>query len=241
MTQVGRRRQSSRPITSNDAIRSSRSVASAMQDSLPLDLKGAKPQAIMDIWYPGSQGGAATANLLFGEVSPGGKLPYTWVRNIGQIPTIYSHLTTHQPKSFGERYWNEPSAPTYPFGYGLSYSSFAFSNLRVGKASVAPGEGVPVSVEVRNTGTVKADEVAQLYIHQRYGTAARPVRELKGFERVTLAPGETRTVRFTLTPKDLTYWASSTKSYVQDETTFDLYAGGDSTAALTTTFEVRKP
>ncbi|SEN48174.1 beta-glucosidase [Sphingomonas gellani] len=212
-----------------------------MQDSLPLDLKGAKPQAIMDIWYPGSQGGAATANLLFGEVSPGGKLPYTWVRNIGQIPTIYSHLTTHQPKSFGERYWNEPSAPTYPFGYGLSYSSFAFSNLRVGKASVAPGEGVPVSVEVRNTGTVKADEVAQLYIHQRYGTAARPVRELKGFERVTLAPGETRTVRFTLTPKDLTYWASSTKSYVQDETTFDLYAGGDSTAALTTTFEVRKP
>ncbi len=215
-------------------------VVLLLMTARPLDLKGAKPQAIMDIWYPGSQGGAATANLLFGQVSPGGKLPYTWVRDIGQIPTTYAHLTTHQPKTFGQRYWNEPSAPTYPFGYGLSYSTFAFSNLQVGKAEVAPGEAVPVSVEVKNTGSVKADEVAQLYIHQRYGTAARPMRELKHFERLTLAPGETRTLRFTLTPQDLTYWASSTRSFVQDETTFDVYAGGDSTASLTGTFEVHR-
>ncbi|WP_395337562.1 beta-glucosidase BglX [Novosphingobium sp. BL-8H] len=225
----------------NAVVATGKPVVVLLMSARPLDLKGSKPQALMDIWYPGSQGGAAVANLLFGEVSPGGKLPYNWPRNIGQIPLPYAHLTSFQPKTAEERYWNEPNSPLYPFGYGLSYSTFAFSNLKVGKAVVAPGEGVPVTVDLKNTGTRKADDVAQLYIHQQHGTAARPVRELKGFQRVTLAPGETRTVSFMLKPEDLTYWASSTRSFVQDETTFDVYVGDDSTASLTGTFDVRKP
>ncbi|HEY4084109.1 MAG TPA: beta-glucosidase BglX [Burkholderiaceae bacterium] len=220
-------------------IATGKPVVLLLMSARPLDLKGSKPSALMDIWYPGSQGGAAVANLLFGEVSPGGKLPFNWPRNIGQIPLPYAHLRTHQPKTFEERYWNEPNSPLYPFGFGLSYSTFGFSNLKISKARAAIGESVPVSVDVRNTGKHKADEVVQLYIHQQHGTAARPVRELKGFERVTLAPGETRTVHFTLKPEDLSYWAASTRSIVQDATTFDVYAGGSSSATLAGTFEVR--
>ncbi|QSR19044.1 beta-glucosidase BglX [Novosphingobium sp. KA1] len=219
-------------------IATGKPVVVLLMSARPLDLKGARPAALMDIWYPGTRGGTAVANLLFGKVSPGGKLPYNWPRDIGQLPLPYAHLTTHQPKTVEERYWNEPNTPLYPFGYGLSYSTFAFSNLRLDKTRVARGEAVPVSVEVRNTGSRKADEVAQLYIHQRYGTAARPVRELKGFERVTLEPGQTRTVHFTLRPEDLSYWAASTRAFVQDASTFDVYVGDSSAAALSASFEV---
>jgi len=214
-------------------------VVVLLMSARPLELKGRQPQALMDIWYPGSQGGTAVANLLFGDVSPGGKLPYNWPRDVGQVPLPYAHLTGFQPKTAEQRYWNEPNSPLYPFGFGLSYSTFAFSNLRIGKAVVAPGESVPISVDLKNTGNRNADEVAQLYIHQRYGTAARPVRELKGFQRVTLAPGETRTIQFVLKPEDLAYWASSTRSFTQDESKFDVFVGDDSTASLTNTFEVR--
>jgi beta-glucosidase len=152
----------------------------------------------------------------------------------------YAHLTSHQPKTGEQRYWNEPNDPLYPFGFGLGYSTFEFSNLEVGKSSIAPGESVSVSVDVRNAGSRVADEVAQLYIHQRYGSAARPVRELKGFQRVTLQPGETRTIQFTLTPAELSYWTAATRAWIQDETTFDVYAGNSSRAELAATFEVSK-
>ena len=221
-------------------IATGKPVVVLLMAARPLDLKGAKPGALMVIWYPGTQGGAAVANLLFGEVSPGGKLPYTWPRNIGQIPLRYAHLGSHQPKTAEQRYWNEPNSPLYPFGFGISYSTFEFSNLKVESPTVAAGESVPVSVDVRNTGSRAADEVAQLYIHQRYGSSARPVRELKGFQRVTLKPGETRTIRFTLTPADLSYWTAAKHAWVQDETTFDVYVGNSSQASLTTTFEVSK-
>jgi beta-glucosidase len=215
-------------------------VVVLVMSARPLDLKDSKPAALMAIWYPGTQGGTAVANLLFGDASPGGKLPYTWPRNIGQIPMIYSHLSTHQPKTAEQRYWNDVGSPLYPFGFGISYSTFEFSNLKVERQKVAPGESVPVSVDVRNTGSRTADEVAQIYIHQRYGSSARPVRELKGFQRVTLKPGETRSIRFTLTPAELRYWASANRAWVQDEAMFDVYVGNSSQAALTTTFEVLK-
>ncbi len=220
-------------------IATGKPVVLLLMSARPLDLKGSQPTAVLGIWYPGTQGGAAVANVLFGEVSPGGKLPFNWPRNIGQIPLPYAHLRTHQPATYEERYWNEPNSPLYPFGFGLSYSSFGFSNLKIGAQRVAIGEAVSVSVDVSNTGSREADEVAQLYIHQRHGTAARPVRELKGFERVTLAAGETRTVHFTLPAEELRYWAASTRSFVQDATVFDMYVGGSSTAGLTATFEVR--
>ena len=221
-------------------IATGKPVVVLLMSARPLDLKNSKPGALMVIWYPGTRGGAAVANLLFGEVSPGGKLPYTWPRNIGQIPLPYAHLGSHQPKTTEQRYWNEPNSPLYPFGFGIGYSTFEFSNLKVDRQTLALGESVPVSVEVRNTGSRVADEVAQLYIHQRFGSSARPVRELKGFQRVTLKPGETRTVQFTLTPAELSYWTATKRASVQDETTFDVYVGNSSQAALTTTLEVSK-
>jgi beta-glucosidase len=221
-------------------IATGKPVVVLLMSARPLDLKNSTPGALMVVWYPGTQGGTAVANLLFGDASPGGKLPYTWPRGIGQIPMIYSHLTTHQPATSDQRYWNEPGTPLYPFGFGLSYSTFEFSNLKVERQSFAPGEPVPVTVDVRNTGSRVADEVAQVYIHQRYGSSARPVRELKGFQRVTLKPGETRSIHFTLTSADLSYWTSAKHAWVQDETTFDVYVGNSSLAGLTTTFEVKR-
>ncbi|MCB1330309.1 MAG: beta-glucosidase BglX [Maritimibacter sp.] len=205
----------------------------------PVDLKGADPAAKMVIWYPGTRGGEAVANLLFGEAVPGGKLPFAWPRNIGQVPLPYARLRSHKPDWAEERYWNEANGPLYPFGYGLSYTSFSYGGLNLSAERIAPEEALEVSVEVTNTGLVAGDEVVQLYIHQRYGTAARPVRELKGFERITLAPGETRVVRFTLGPDDLSYWSAAKRDWVQDETRFDLWVGGDSTAPLSAGFEVR--
>ena len=165
----------------------------------------------------------------------------TWPRSAGQIPIYYARNSTQEPetkKNFTSRYWDIPTSPLYPFGYGLSYTTFKFSNLRVSKPEVRLGESVEVLVDVENTGRRAGDEVAQLYIHQRYGSASRPVRELKGFERVTLAPGQKRTVRFTLGKAELTYWSGAAKAWVQEPSVFDLWAGADSTASLTTTFRV---
>jgi beta-glucosidase len=194
----------------------------------------------MDIWYPGSAAGPAVANLLFGDAVPGGKLPFTWIRDAAQAPNYYAQLISHAPAGADKRYWNGSSSPTYPFGYGLSYTTFQYSNLKVGQASYTVGRPVDVAVDVRNTGNRMGDEIAQLYIHQRYGTSVRPVRELKGFQRVTLRPGETRTLHFTLTPDELRYWSDATHSWVQDATAFDVWAGGDEHATLGAQFITTK-
>lgn len=213
-------------------------VVVLLMSARPIDLKDTKAPAIMDIWYPGSEGSKAIANLVFGDAVPGGKLPFTWVRNAAQAPLIYSYLISHDVKTANKRYWNESNEPRYPFGYGLSYTTFDYSNLRVEKPAYTVGEAVNVSVEVKNTGARAGDEVAQLYIHQRYGTSSRPIRELKGFQRVTLKPGETRTLRFTLKPDDLRYWTAVTGDWIQDASTFDVWVGGDASAKLASTFEV---
>jgi beta-glucosidase len=208
----------------------------------PLDLKQSKVAALMQIWYPGSEGAAAVANLLFGDAAPAGRLPVTWVDTAGQAPLIYAHLTSHDPRNAEHRYFDAPSnAPRYPFGYGLSYTTFAYSNLSVERPTYAPGEPVAVQVEVKNTGTRAGDEVAQLYIHQRFGSAARPVRELKGFQRISLRAGESRALRFQLRAQDLSYWSSASGGWTEDETTFDVWVGGSSTADLATQFDVRQP
>jgi len=197
--------------------------------------------AILEAWHPGNEGGNAIADLLFGDANPGGKLPVSWPRDAGQIPVYYAHNLTHQPETapgFTSRYWDQPSTPLYPFGYGLSYTRFAFSNLQVRPERVKMGAAVEVTVEVANTGSRAGDEVVQLYIHQQYGRASRPVRELKGFERVSLAAGEKKTVRFSLGKNELSYWSAQAKTWVQDATSFDLWAGSDSTAALHTKFQI---
>jgi beta-glucosidase len=215
-------------------------VVLLVMNGRPLDLRwpaGHVP-AILDIWYPGTQGGAAVANLLFGEVSPGGKLPFTWPRTVGQIPMVYSHTVSHQPENQATRYWDEESTPLFPFGHGLSYGRFEYSKLAVDRSAVAANETVSVSVEVTNAADREADEVVQLYIHQRHGTASRPVRELKGFQRVTLAAGESRTLQFPVGPAERRYWNAAVRDWVTDSSTFDVWVGGDSTAQLSTTFEV---
>ena len=197
--------------------------------------------AILEIWYPGTQGGAAVANLLFGDVAPGGKLPFTWPRTVGQVPMVYSHTHSHEPENQARRYWDEESTPLFPFGHGLSYTRFEYGDVAVDRDAIAPGDTLTVSVNVTNTGGRQGDEVVQLYIHQRHGSASRPVRELKGFRRVALQSGETRTLQFALGPAELRYWNAAKRDWVIDAATFDLWVGGDSTAELSTTFEVTAP
>jgi beta-glucosidase len=204
----------------------------------PLDLKGAMPDALLQMWFPGSAGGAAVSDLLFGDATPGGKLPITWVREAGQSPAFYSQVISHDPKHAEQRYFNGSNAPVYPFGFGLSYTTFEYSNLHIEKGTYAPGEPVTVAVGVKNTGRRAGDEVVQLYLHQQHGTSARPVRELKGFQRVTLRPGETRTLRFTLTADDLRYWSEVTHGWVQDDTSYDVWVGSNSNAELAGNFQV---
>jgi beta-glucosidase len=218
-------------------------VVLVLVNGRPLDISWAASHvpAILEAWHPGTEGGNAVADILYGDATPGGKLPVTWPRSAGQIPIYYAHNITQEPearKNFTSRYWDFPTSPLYPFGYGLSYSTFSFSNLRVSKPEVKLGESTEVSVDVENTGRRAADEVTQLYIHQRYGSASRPVRELKGFERITLAPGQKKTVRFTLGKGELTYWSGAAKVWVQEPAVFDLWVGADATAPLTTTFRV---
>jgi beta-glucosidase len=206
----------------------------------PLDLRWAAENvpAILDIWYPGTQGGTAVADLLFGDVAPGGKLPFSWPRTVGQVPMVYSHTTSHEPHNQGRRYWDEQSTPLFPFGHGLSYGRFGYGEPTVDRGSIEAGETATVSVTVTNAGERAGDEVVQLYIHQRYGTASRPVRELKGFQRIGLAAGESRTLRFPLGPAELRYWNAAVRDWVIDTTTIDVFVGGDSTAERTTSFTI---
>jgi beta-glucosidase len=202
----------------------------------PLDLRWAAAHvpAILDIWYPGTQGGTAVADLLLGDVSPGGKLPFSWPRTVGQVPMIYSHTISHEPENQAKRYWDEESTPLFPFGFGLSYTQFDYSDLALDSETVGVNDTVTVSVTVTNTGDRDGDEVVQLYLHQQHGLASRPARELKGFQRVYLPAGASRTVQFTIGPSERRYWNAALRDYVLDASTFDVWVGGDSTAQLTT-------
>lgn len=205
---------------------------------LELDQVLDRAPAILHAWYGGTRGGAAVARALFGDVNPGGKLPITWPRSVGQVPIYYAHNTTHGPKDQGKRYWDIPSTPQFEFGYGLSYTSFAMTDPVVGGGTLSPGGKITVSTDVTNTGARAGDEVVQLYIHQRAGRASRPVRELKGFRRITLQPGERRTVSFDLDEASVRYWNGAVKDWVVDPGTFDVWVGASSAASRHATFVV---
>lgn len=215
-------------------------VVLVLMNGRPLDIGWASQHvpAILEAWYPGTHGGNAIANLLFGDAVPGGKLPVTWPRNAGQIPINYAHNTSQEPANQGKRYWDEESTPLYPFGYGLSYSTFSFSNLKVSQAEIKIGQIVEVTADVENAGASTADEVPQIYIHQQYGSASRPVRELKGFQRITLGAHEKRTVRFTLGSDELSYWSGAKKAWTEEPATFDVWVGADSKASLHGSFKI---
>ncbi len=169
--------------------------------------------AILNVWSPGTEGGHAVADVLFGKANPSAKLTTTFPRSVGQLPLYYNHKNTGRPhpdtsdyKKFVSCYIDEINAPLYPFGYGLCYTSFAYSDLRLSASEMPMDGSVTVSVTVTNTGSCAGDEIVQLYIHDVYSTSTRPVKELKGFRKVHLEPGVSAEVEFTLTKEDLSYY-----------------------------------
>jgi len=227
------------------AVASRKPTVVVLENGRPLDIRWAVANvpAILESWYPGTAGGDAVADVLFGDVNPGGKLPVTWPRVAGQEPLFYNHNLTHDPEDgprFTSHYWDMSTKPLYPFGYGLSYTTFKFANLHLAKSSIKAGDATEVSVDVTNTGSMPGDAVAQLYIHQRFGSASRPVRELKGFERVALRPKETKTLTFSVGKDEMEFWNPQTNEWIVEPSTFDIWAGEDSTATLHTELTVTR-
>jgi beta-glucosidase len=199
--------------------------------------------AILEAWFPGVQAGNSVADVLFGKVNPGGKLPVSFPQVLGQVPIYYNHEPTGRPcdvtQKYTSRYRDLPTcSPLYEFGYGLSYTTFSVGNLRLDRTSVARGGSVKASVDVTNTGTVRGDEVVQLYLHDPVASISQPVRRLRGFERVTLAAGATRTVTFTVDKSDFGFYDNRGR-FVVEPGEIDLYAGDSSTATLMRSFTVR--
>lgn len=222
------------------AVATGKPVVLVLLNGRPLNITWASQHvpAILDAWYPGTEGGNAIADLLFGDANPGGKLPVSWPRSVGQVPIYYARNLTQIPNEPDTRYWDGSSAPLYPFGYGLSYTTFKLDNLKLAAPSVKSGSSLIVSVDVQNTGSVAGDEVVQLYTHQRSGSASRPVRELKGFRRITLKPGEKQTVTLQLDTHDLGFWSSQTRHWSIEPGLFDVWVGTSSAATDHATFTV---
>ncbi|MDP9353180.1 MAG: glycoside hydrolase family 3 C-terminal domain-containing protein, partial [Chloroflexota bacterium] len=188
--------------------------------------------AVLEGWYLGQETGTAVAEILFGDVSPSGKLPVTIPRSVGQLPHFYNAKPTAR-----RGYLLDTTAPLFPFGHGLSYTTFAYSNLRLGPERIAPNGRTTVSVDVANTGARAGDEVVQLYIRDEVSRATRPVKELKGFQRITLKPGERRTVTFELGPEHLSYHGPEMKRVVEPGR-FQVMVGGSSVDLVSVPLEV---
>ena len=197
--------------------------------------------AILETWFLGSQHGSAVADVLFGAYNPGGKLPTTFPRATGQIPLYYNHRNTGRPADsanhYTSKYLDIPWTPQFPFGFGLSYTTFSYSNLRVSRSSIRATDSVVVSVDVRNSGDRAGDEVVQLYVRDSVASVAEPVKALKGFRRVTLKPGETRTVTFTLGPAALSLYDRQMRRVVEPGI-FSVFVGTSSADVLSAQFEV---
>jgi beta-glucosidase len=165
-----------------------------------------KASAILEAWLPGEEGGNAVADILFGEVNPGGRLPMTFPRHVGQVPIFYSQKPSGGISNWYEDYVSVECSPMYPFGYGLSYTTFKYGDLRLSSRQVEPGGTVDVSLDIQNTGAVVGDEVVQLYTRDEYACVPRPVKELKGFVRLALQPGQARRVTFHLSVNQLAFY-----------------------------------
>ena len=181
-----------------------------------------KADAIFECWYPGQESGNAVADILFGDYNPGAKLPISFPRSVGHIPVYYNHKPSAR-----RGYFNADVTPLYPFGYGLSYTTFEMNNLRLEKKTIAKNESVKVLVDVKNTGTRKGDEVVQLYIRDELSTVTRPVKELKDFARVTLESGETKTIELQISPEKLKFYDIN-MDYVVEPGEFSIMVGNSS-------------
>ena len=190
---------------------------------------------IVQAWHLGSDSGHALTNVLTGKYNPSGKLPMSFPRSVGQVPVYYNHFNTGRPDEIPDVFWShftdEKNTPLYPFGHGLSYTSFAYSDL----SAVPEGETCSIEVTVANTGKVAGEEVVQLYIRDRAASVVRPVRELKGFQKILLQPGELKVLRFSLGPDELGFY-NGDGEFLVEPGMFDIFVGGVSTADLSTSF-----
>ncbi|MUV02269.1 beta-glucosidase BglX [Flavobacterium rakeshii] len=202
---------------------------------LTLEWENENMDAILEAWYPGTRGGAAIAQTLYGINNPSGKLPMTFPRNVGQVPIYYNHKNTGRPylgptdpeQKYKSRYTDVDNSPLYPFGYGLSYTTFDYSNLKLSSNQINFNNTLKISVEVSNTGNYDGEEVVQLYIKDKVGTVTRPVKELKGFKKVALKKGEKKTVEFEISSNDLRFY-NIDMDFVAEPGDFEVFVGGSS-------------
>ena len=208
-----------------------------------MDWEVANIPTILNVWFGGSEAADAICDVVFGDVAPSGKLTVTMPRNVGQIPIYYNHLNTGRPNpkwftKFTTNYLDVPNDPLFPFGYGLSYTTFEYSPLTLSGNSMTTGGNITASVTVTNTGSCEGTEVVQLYIRDKVGSIARPVQELKGFERICLKPGESRTVNFTINA-DLLKFYNSNLDYVCEPGEFEVMVGTNSRDVQRKSFTLR--
>jgi beta-glucosidase len=218
-------------------------IVLVIESGRPLDIRWANDHipAIMQGWFLGVQAGNAIADVLFGDISPSAKLPLSWPLSVGQIPIYYDHKNTGRPTSpdrWHTGYLDESKEPLFPFGYGLTYTTFKYSHLQVTTPLIDANGDLHVSAEIQNTGSREATEVAQLYVHDRVAPTSRPVKELKGFSRVTLSPGQNKTVDFTVHGQDLGSYDPSMK-WIVPSGTYDVWIGPSSAEGEHATFVVK--
>lgn len=222
-------------------------VVLVLMNGRPLTINWEKDNldAILEAWFPGTMGGAAIADVLTGKYNPAGKLTMTFPQNVGQIPLFYNHKNTGRPYdpnvpqfAYGSRYWDVSNEPLYPFGYGLSYTTFAYSDLELSSKEITKDSPLKVSVKLTNSGGYDGEEVVQLYTRDLVGSVTRPVKELKGFKKVFLKAGESKVIDFTLSVNDLRFY-NSQLDYVYEPGDFHLFVGGSSDTKLKTEFTLK--
>jgi beta-glucosidase len=224
-------------------IKVNKNVVVVLMNGRPLDITcmAEAVPAILETWHLGSQAGAAIADVLFGDYNPSGKLPVTFPRSAGQLPLYYNHLSTGRPEKtdivFWSHYTDELNEPLFPFGFGLSYTTFEYSDLRLSSNKMKLNGKIKVFVKVKNTGTLAGEEVVQMYTRDLVGSVSRPVKELKGFRKVMILPGETAEVEFSLEPENLAFYHPDGRWTVEPGQ-FRLWVGPDSSSGLEAGFEI---
>ncbi|MFC4220664.1 beta-glucosidase BglX [Flagellimonas marina] len=228
-------------------IETGKPVALVLMSGRPLTIpeEYELPVAILQVWHPGVEAGNAIADVVFGDYNPSGKLTGTWPRNVGQIPIYHSVKNTGRPapesekfQKFKSNYLDSPNSPLLPFGYGLSYTTFAYSNLRLNKTSIGQNESISATVTVANIGDYDGEEVVQLYLRDVVRSITPPKRELKGFQKILLKKGERKEVTITLAPDDLKFY-NSQLDFVAEPGEFEIFVGTDSNAQLSRTFNLK--